>query len=341
MMSGIIQYWKEPIVFISTSCSPFVNLSFENYLFRNHVSAALLLLYRNDRSIIIGRNQNPWAEVHLKRMNEQKVVLVRRQSGGGAVFHDLGNTNYCLMTSRAGFDRKRTLLMVIDALRRENRHVCTNERYDLVFGPDMLKVSGSAFKILKDRAYQHGTMLLNTNLDCIESLLKNQNLSMSAKGIKSVPSAVGNLELDHNDFCRGMCFAFQDTYNFGKHVPIHYVSDKDICSIDEVRKYILEMMVVDWSWIYGQTPEFTNYLAHTFTWGHVNVCIVCKRGLFSCIQVESNSELPGSFFEKMCHGLIGCRYTSDEIYSFLRTIKAFSGVKEELIQFLEWLALSV
>ncbi|KTW32674.1 uncharacterized protein T551_00159 [Pneumocystis jirovecii RU7] len=337
-MKSVIHSWKTPIVFISESHSPFVNLSFEDYLFRNHVSTVLLLLYRNDRSIIIGRNQNPWIEVDLKYMNERKITLVRRQSGGGAVFHDLGNTNYCLMTSRLSFDRKKTLQMVVDALHLAGRFVSMNKRYDLVFGSDMLKVSGSAFKISKDRAYQHGTMLLNTDLTSLKSLLTNLNLSIDAKGVQSISSAVGNLGLSHEDFCRHLCSIFQDKYNSGKPIPIHRVSYEDICSIDSVQDRILEMK--HWSWVYGQTPEFTNRLAHTFTWGCVNVYIVCRRGLFFHIQVESNTELP-FVFEEICHELIGRRYVADEIYSFLYTIETSPGIKKELIQFLEWLAVSI
>ncbi|KAG5513763.1 hypothetical protein PMAC_000801 [Pneumocystis sp. 'macacae'] len=337
-MKSIIQSWKTPVVFISESHSPFVNLSFEDYLFRNHVSTALLLLYRNDRSVIIGRNQNPWVEVHLKRMNEQKITLVRRQSGGGAVFHDLGNMNYCLMTSRLSFNRKKVLQMVVDALHLSGRVVHMNERYDLVFGPDMLKVSGSAFKISKNRAYQHGTMLLNTDLICLKDLLINLNLSIDAKGVQSRSSAVGNLGLSHEDFCYYLCSVFQDKYNSGKAVPIHRISHEDICSINDIQDRILEIM--HWSWIYGQTPEFTNYLTHMFSWGYVNVYIVCKRGLFSRIQVESSEEL-SFFFEEICHKLIGRRYAPDEVCSFLHTIEILPGIRKELLQFLEWLAVSI
>ncbi|KAG4303138.1 hypothetical protein PCANB_000495 [Pneumocystis canis] len=337
-MKLILQHSRTPVVFISTSYSPFVNLSFEDYLFCNHVSTAVLLLYRNDTSVIIGRNQNPWMEVDLKYMKEQKISLARRRSGGGTVFHDFGNTNYCFMTSRACFNRKTTLQMVIDALYLAGKLVCMNERYDLVFGSNALKVSGSAFRISKDRAYHHGTMLLNTNLTSLRNLLKNQNQAMNAKGVQSVFSAVGNLEFDHEDFCRHLCFVFQERYNLGKSVPIHYVSEEEICAIDEIQKRIFEMK--QWSWIYGQTPEFTNHLIHTFSWGYVSVHIVCKHGLFSHIQIESNTKW-SSFFQEICHGLIGRRYVTDEIQFLLYNSKALPGVKEELIQFLEWFAMSI
>ncbi|KAG5438657.1 hypothetical protein PCK2_000938 [Pneumocystis canis] len=337
-MKSIVQYWKTPVIFISMSYSPFVNLSFEDYLFCNHVSTAVLLLYRNDASVIIGRNQNPWMEVHLKYMEEQGISLVRRRSGGGTVFHDIGNTNYCLMTLRTCFDRKATLQMVIDALSLAGREVRMNERYDLVFGPNALKVSGSAFKISKDRAYHHGTMLLNTNLASLRDLLKNQNPTMGAKGVQSVCSAVGNLGLDHKNFCRHLCSVFQDKYKLRKSVPIYYVSEEEMCSIDEVQKRIVEMK--EWSWIYGQTPEFTNHLTHIFAWGSVSVHIVCKRGLFSHIKIESDTKW-SSFFQEICHGLIGRRYVSDEIYSLLYNNEISSNVKDELIQFLEWFAMSI
>lgn len=337
-MKSIVHHWRTPVVFISTSHSPYVNLSLENYLFHNQLTT-LLLLYRNNPSVIIGRNQNPWMEVDLKYMNEKGIDLVRRHSGGGTVFHDLGNTNYCIMTSRTLFDRKKTLQMVIDALRLSGKHVRMNERYDLVFGPDKLKVSGSAFKISKNRAYQHGTMLLRTNLTCLKDLIKNQNITISSRSVQSIPSTVGNLGLNNDEFCRRICQSFGNTYNPGNPIPIYYVSEQDICSINDIQEYIKEMK--QWSWIYGQTPEFTNHLTHTFSWDHVNVHIICKHGLFFHIDVKSNMELSSIFLQKICHKLIGRRYMADEVRSLLHTIKPLSNVKKESIQFLEWFADSI
>lgn len=333
----LLECSRMPMVFVSMSYSPFVNLSFEDFLFRNHSTTALLLLYRNSTSIIIGRNQNPWLEVNLKHLNKQGIYLVRRQSGGGTVFHDLGNTNYCLMTSRIQFNRKKTLEMVINALALAGKRVYMNERYDLVFGPNALKVSGSAFKISKDRAYQHGTMLLNSNLVSLENCLKSPKVTIHTKGVQSVRSAVGNLELDHEDFCRCLFQVFRDTYGLGYSAPIHYILEEDICLVDDIQKRIQEMK--QWSWIYGQTPEFKNCLTNTFDWGHVNVHIVCKHGLFSNIYVENDSNL--FFLQELCHGLLGRRYIANEILCFIDTIKVLPKVKNESIQFLEWLAASI
>ncbi|QSL65016.1 hypothetical protein MERGE_002320 [Pneumocystis wakefieldiae] len=303
--ANFLERWKMPIIFISMSCSPYVNLSFENYLFHNHSATALLLLYRNDKSVIIGRNQNPWLEVNLKYLDERGICLVRRYSGGGTVFHDLGNTNYCLMTSRTRFDRKMTLKMVTNALALAGK-----------------QVSGSAFKISKDRAYQHGTMLLNTDLVFLESLLKTPKTIVNAKGVPSVRSIVGNLGLNHEDFCHYLCQAFEDTYGLGQQVSVHYVLEEEISFVDEVQKCIQEMK--KWSWIYGQTPEFTNHLSYTFDWGHVNVHIVCKRGLFSHIYLEN-----------------GRRYIPHEIRCLLHTMQVLPDSKQMSIQFLEWLAESI
>ncbi|EMR10134.1 hypothetical protein PNEG_01412 [Pneumocystis murina B123] len=334
---NFVERWKMPVVFISMSYSPYVNLSFENYLFHNHSTTALLFLYRNDKSVIIGRNQNPWLEVNLKYLDERGICLVRRYSGGGTVFHDLGNTNYCLMTSRTRFDRKMTLKMLINALELAGKQVFMNERYDLVFGPDSLKVSGSAFKISKDRAYQHGTMLLNTDLVSLESLLKTPKMIINAKGVRSVRSIVGNLGLNHEDFCYYLCQAFENTYGLGQRVPVHYVSEEEISFVDDIQKCIQEMK--KWSWIYGKTPEFTNHLAYTFDWGHVNVHIVCKHGLFSHIYLENGSNL--SFLQEVCHALIGRRYVPDEIRCLLHTMRVLPDSKQMSFQFLEWLAESI
>ncbi|TKA57245.1 hypothetical protein B0A53_01201, partial [Rhodotorula sp. CCFEE 5036] len=109
----------------------------------------ILYLYRNSPSVIIGRNQNPWKEINLARLRELDIPFVRRKSGGGTVYHDLGNTNYCVFVPRTEFDRKTNAELVVRGL----------QNLDLA-----AYVSGSAFKLVNKRAYHHGTMLIDAKL---------------------------------------------------------------------------------------------------------------------------------------------------------------------------------
>jgi lipoate-protein ligase A len=158
------------MIFISKVIDPWINLAFEEYLFRKKELMNVLLLYRNSSSVIIGRNQNPWIEANIKLLNELKIPLIRRMSGGGTVFHDLGNTNYCVMMPREEFKRSTSVTMIANALQNLDIPAKVNSRYDIVLGDK--KISGSAYKIANNKSYHHGTMLIDTDISQLYDALK-------------------------------------------------------------------------------------------------------------------------------------------------------------------------
>jgi lipoate---protein ligase len=243
-------------IFRSTSTEPYVNLSLEHYLLQHaHPESRILFLYVNRPCVVIGRNQNPWVECALRKLSRQpvrwqgeaggpsghegngsrhadgEVLLVRRRSGGGAVFHDDGNLNYSVIVPnhpKAEFKRATHAKMVARAVRNlqmdlnglstppgglgaavESQHllrtsmvdeidVRVNERNDIVMNDrkkGVLKVSGSAFKLTRRRALHHGTLLFSSpNLKDIGEFLRSPARGfISAKGVESVRSPVGNL----------------------------------------------------------------------------------------------------------------------------------------------------
>ncbi len=178
------------------SSSSFVWLTFHlhsNRLFRKTpTSTPILYFYRNSPSIIIGRNQNPWKETSPRLLQSQSqysspIHLLRRRSGGGAVWHDTGNTNFSLIIPRILFSRSIGAEIVHDALSRRLRLgslVGINERGDLVLGDEdggkkKKKISGSAYKIVSGRAYHHGTMLISSDLKDLGKWLKGDFVSFS------------------------------------------------------------------------------------------------------------------------------------------------------------------
>ena len=226
-------------IYTSQSNNPFLNLSIEHFLLQKTPDKSIVLFfYVNRPCVVIGRNQNPWLEADLKLLTEQSLLnprdsgsipltlgstvdLVRRRSGGGTVFHDAGNINYCVICPTEEFTRDKHVEMVVEALRRDNPRARVNERHDIVLdqgsyeprGPlpgrsDMhatryqgngeippLKVSGSAYKLTRARSLHHGTCLLNSpNLKAISRFLKSPGRhSIKAKGVDSVRSPVGNV----------------------------------------------------------------------------------------------------------------------------------------------------
>ena len=217
---------RPDLIYVSTSTDPFENLAIEHHLL-NHgpPDDGVLFLYVNRPCVVIGRNQNPWIECNLKALSQglrtpqrdahssrealqhEEVLLVRRRSGGGTVFHDLGNLNYSIIVPHdRTFTRRRYPEMIVQALQKHfvskgdgQRHISVNERNDIVLktpasdGP--LKISGSAYKLTRGKALTHGTLLFaSPNLHRISDILRSPGKPyLKAKGVESVRSPVGNL----------------------------------------------------------------------------------------------------------------------------------------------------
>lgn len=154
-----VEAFKDPIrqVFISQSTDVFSNLALEDWLYRNHDfdHKHLLLLWRNDPCVVIGRHQNPWTESNVPFLRNSSINLARRNSGGGTVYHDLGNINCTFFTRRSEYDRRKNLDLICSAIKRvSDLNVAVNKRDDIVID-DLHKVSGTAAKLGKDTAYHH------------------------------------------------------------------------------------------------------------------------------------------------------------------------------------------
>ena len=279
-----MQAWKALVqtsrhqIYISRSHDPFLNLSIEHYLLqKSPPSSTILFLYVNRPCVVIGRNQNPWLEVDLNLLQKiraserspkvnnntstaprNSVQLVRRRSGGGTVFHDMGNVNYCVICPTANFTRDKHAEMVTMAIREFNLRARVNERHDIVldqgsvleekdrpdttdmhrtiFHPNSekdspLKVSGSAYKMTRQRSLHHGTCLLaSANLSKISQYLRSPARPfIRARGVESVRSPIGNVHMEpkkssHNfnkSFQHEVIKTFTELYGNGKAVHVH------------------------------------------------------------------------------------------------------------------------
>lgn len=221
-------------IYISTTHSPYLNLSIEHHLFQvTPQKSAVLFLYTNSPCIVIGRNQNPWVEVNLPLLHKAdgpKIDLVRRRSGGGTVFHDLGNVNYSVCMPATSFDRDKHAEMVVRALHGLGvRSATVNKRHDIVLLPAGMvakgakmeketpdgtkKVSGSAFKLTRLRSYHHGTMLLDSRLEDVRAYLRSPARGwLKARGVDSVRSPVANVGVGREEFVEAVVREFGRIY---------------------------------------------------------------------------------------------------------------------------------
>lgn len=261
---------KTPGRFIlqSLSNNPYYNLAVENYIFcntpidpksRSGFTNQRLLFYVNRDSVVIGKNQNVWREVHVNAVEERGYELLRRFSGGGTVVHDLGNVNYSFITSREEFRREYFNELIVESMKSSypNLDLKLNSRGDIALGE--FKVSGSAFKIARGKAYHHGTMLIRSNLDQFHGLLKPDSMkgvTWKCNSVDSVRSAVENVPLgsiqQFVDVC-GDGFRQRFKTTEGEEVPLYYC-DEDTTINEEIGKAMSTLKSDEWK--YMSSPRF-------------------------------------------------------------------------------------
>lgn len=232
-------------IFVSHARDPFFHLAVEEWLLREYADELpVWFFYRNDPCVVLGRFQNPWLEADLPWLHSQGVPLVRRPSGGGTVWHDAGNINFCRV-AQAPLKRAEALEEIAAHLQQHfNVSVEINARFDLVtrqHDGTTRKVSGSAYKQTKDRALHHATLLLSADLSKLERSLHTRARIATTKSIASVRSQVQNLTelnpaLNWESFLASFPAVEELVPDESRFPTAHWKS---------------------WAWRFGETPHFT------------------------------------------------------------------------------------
>ena len=178
---------------ILKTTNPYVNLAIEEYLFLNE-NEDVFMLWQNEPTVVIGKNQSAYAEINMDFIRKNNIHIARRITGGGAVYHDLGNVNYSFITDKTSkdLDFKIFTSPIINALTSLGVKTELSGRNDLLI--DGRKFSGNAQSIKNDRVLHHGTLLFNSELDALSNALKVNPEKIKSKAIKSVHSRVTNLK---------------------------------------------------------------------------------------------------------------------------------------------------
>lgn len=237
-------------VVASASRDVFFNLALEDRLFRGlSPGERLLFLWRNDPAVVVGRYQNPWIECRLSEMEREGVALARRQSGGGAVYHDGGNLCMTFMGPKAGYDRRANIDMVVGILRAAGVDAEANERNDVLAAGR--KVSGSAYRECADRAFHHATLLFHADLDRLTRFLRPGTRFDAAKGTASVRSPVANLRDLGGPTAEEFSGLLAGAFAPGS--PVRELGEEAA----DAELAVLRERWSGWDWIYGSCPEFT------------------------------------------------------------------------------------
>ncbi|RZA04718.1 MAG: lipoate--protein ligase [Proteobacteria bacterium] len=331
-------------IFFSDSFNPHLNLATEEWLFHSvDPSSQILFLWQNEETVVIGRNQNPWAECNLTRMKEDGVHLARRTTGGGAVFHDRGNTNFTFLSPKAGYRRENNIAVVLNAMKEFGVEGFASGRNDLLLqakdGPR--KFSGSAYREKLDRAFHHGTLLLHADLSRLSQYLTPNPKKLIAKGKESVRAQVTNLNewapgIEHEGVVEAMAKGFEVFY--GAKAEKHYLSMASLNEIPELKAQFEQLSSFDW--LYGRTLEFNQSMDAYLKLGFFDFHFRVENAVIAELQIFTDCLYP-ALVEEMHRALKGKAFTSVSLSKALEAIAAkeeFFSLAEGIREIATWLA---
>jgi lipoate-protein ligase A len=306
---------------ITNETYPYRNLALEEYLLHNVAEdECILYLWQNEKTVVIGRNQNPWKECKVKELNEDGGRLVRRLSGGGAVYHDLGNLNFTFVLTKENYNVDRQLDVIIRAVNGLGIEAERSGRNDItVCGR---KFSGNAFYSEGIKCYHHGTILVDADMSNLSKYLNVSKTKLVSKGVDSVRTRVANLKEYRPDLTIDMLKeellkAFGETYG---HVPVR-IMEEDLPQ-DALKAG--EKKFSSWEWIYGRKIEFSDNLERRFDWGDIELQLVVEGGIIRDCRAYSDS-LDIDIFGLLPKYLSGCRFTPEDMEKALRRIETEIG----------------
>ncbi len=275
---------------INKSNDPYFNLALEEYAAKNIAVSSLFIIWQNSPVVVIGKNQNALEEVNREFLNQAGIALVRRISGGGAVYHDLGNLNFTFVApSRPGvsFDFERFTLPIIKTLDKIGIKAQHNGRNDITI--DGKKFSGNAQFRHRDRVMHHGTLLFNVNLENMVRALNVSEEKMVSKGVKSVRSRVTNISEHLTGALNIEEFKELLVQNLKKEADIKETYTLTAADLEKITG-LCHQKYQSWDWNIGESPDYNIKKQKRFEWGSIEVRLKVTEGIIK------NCKIFGDFF---------------------------------------------
>ena len=315
-------------VYVSRSGDGHINLATDEFILekyrRGEMTGVTLYFYVNSNAVIIGRNQNAWRECSLDRMRADGVQLVRRHTGGGAVYHDEGNLNFSFITDEKHYDKERFTRIILSAVKSLGIDAEANGRNDLTVNG--FKFSGCAFALRGVARGMHGTLLVSADLEKLPKYLVPSQRKLAAKGIKSVRARVKNLSefapVDTAAVMDAVIRAFEA--EFGECGPLVFSKEDEEAIVRAAERQ------GSWEWLLGETPAFDFSASERFSFGELELLLNVKKGVVSGVRVFTDA-LDENLPEKIKKRLMGCRFDMKELAAALSS----GGAEErELAEYL-------
>ncbi len=286
--------------FESNSFDPYYNLGLEKYLFENvQEDEVILYLWQNEKTIVCGRNQNVFKECNLTALESFGGRIARRLSGGGAVYHDLGNLNFTFIARERNYDLAKQLSVITEAVTACGVEAEVTGRNDITAHGK--KFSGNAFQKSNGTHLHHGTIMIDVDTSLLSGVLNVSREKLKSKGVDSVRSRVVNLvDLSPNitveKMREALKTAFFKVYTSASNVDGHTSSAPNVLPVsplpsdEEISEY--KDFFASHEWLYGEKFNFSNSISDRFSWGGIEICLDVHGNTISDVQLFSDSLQP-------------------------------------------------
>lgn len=283
-----------PRIIISTQSNPYLNIAVENYLLSQPSDGDITMyLWQNRRTVVIGQNQNPYSECNVEQLEADGGFLMRRKTGGGAVFHDLGNLNFSFVVPYEMYDQTRQFSVLQKAVAQYGLQTEVSGRNDVLC--QGRKFSGNAFSKGRHQRLHHGTILIRTDVEVLQKYLKVKPAKLQKHGVASVQSRVVNLselvpEITAQNIVPHLIQAFEQEYG----APLQTIDFDQIIKEPEVQQLCSEFASAEWK--YGRWQTFIAQRTAQFDWGGVELSLVVdqSRGIITAAAIASDSLYPNA-----------------------------------------------
>ncbi len=302
--------------YVGGETDPHRNLAREEYL-TDHAAeeSCTLYLWQNRNTVVIGRNQNAWQECRTGALEEDGGTLARRLTGGGAVYHDLGNLNFSFCLRTQDYDLHRQQSVIVEACRLLGIPVEISGRNDLLtLGR---KFSGNSFRSHDGCSLHNGTLLVDTDTQALEKYLTPSRAKLAGKGVASVRSRVINLVeqrpgLTIEQLADAMLIAFERVYGLNAHMM--YEGEFDAAELE--RRY---QRFHSYDWVYGRSVPFAFSCNRRFDWGELTIQLAVENGLCSDSAVWTDA-MDADFAAPLAAALRSCRFSGSALCERVRTL---------------------